>query len=157
MTLSEIEVRELPEQHTVAVRHRISLQETHRIPGWMAETIEAVQRAGRQPAGMPFLRTLAMDVDAMEIEVGWPVAEPIGDGGADDEPHPGTLPGGPAAVASYFGPYEGIAASYEAIQAWCHQRGHEIAGPPWESYFTDPNEEPDPAKWRTDIHFPLRP
>jgi hypothetical protein len=71
---SEIEVRELPEQHTAVVRHRISMQETSRIPEWIRLTMEAVQHAGKQPAGMPFLRTFSFESDAMDIEVGWPVA-----------------------------------------------------------------------------------
>jgi effector-binding domain-containing protein len=153
MTLTAIEVRELAPEHTAVIRKRISMQETNRIPGWIAETMGAMQRAGQQPAGMPFLRTLSMDADSMEIEVGWPLTAPFG---GEGDVLPGTLPGGPTAVASYFGPYEGIGPAYEAVQAWCKEHERESAGPPWESYFTDPNAEPDPSKWRTDIHFPLR-
>lgn len=153
MTLSEIEVRSQPAQSTMTIRRRISMQETDRIPGWIGATFEAIQRASSQPTGMPFVRTLSMDADEMDIEVGWPVQAPL-DG--DAEVQPGTLPGGPVAVASYFGPYHEIGPAYEAIQAWCAEHDHEIAGSPWESYFTDPNEEPDPSKWRTDIHFPIR-
>jgi effector-binding domain-containing protein len=153
MTLSAIAVRELSSQHTAVVRQRISMQETNRIPGWIGETMEAVQRAGQQPAGMPFVRMLSMDTDSMEVEVGWPVAAPFS---GDGEVLAGSLPGGPAAVASYYGPYEGIGPAYEEMQAWCKDQGRESSGPPWESYFTDPNTEPDQSKWRTDIHFPLR-
>ncbi len=153
MTLSPIEVQIRPEQHTAVVRHRITMQETDRIPGWIGVTFEAIQQAGQQPAGMPFLRTLAMDEKGMEVEVGWPVSAPYSGKG---KVQAGTLPGGPIVVATYSGPYDGIGPAYEAIQAWCAEHGHEIAGPPWESYFTDPTQEPDPAKWRTDVHFPIR-
>ncbi|MGE3856532.1 MAG: GyrI-like domain-containing protein [Dehalococcoidia bacterium] len=153
MALSDIEVRDLPSQHTAVVRHRISMQEVQRIPGWIRETYEAVQRAGQQPAGMPFVRTLDMSGGTMEVEVGWPVAAPFG---GDGDVHAGTLPGGTAAVASYFGPYEQIGPAYQAIVAWCAEHGHAVAGAPWESYVTDPHEEPDSSKWRTDIHFPVQ-
>jgi effector-binding domain-containing protein len=153
MTISAIELRDQPEQHTAVVRHRISMKETSRVPQFMGETFEAVQRAGQQPAGMPFLRTLSMDADGMDIEVGWPVRTPFAGKG---DVHAGTLPGGPVATASYLGPYDGIGPAYAAIQAWCTEQGHEIAGPPWESYITDPNQEPDPTKWQTDIYFPIR-
>ena len=157
MTLSAIELREQPEQHTAVVRHRISMKETDRVPQFMGETFEAVQRAGQQPAGMPFLRTLSMDAEGMDIEVGWPVAaaRPVGSP-ADGEVHDGVLPGGLTAVASYFGPYEEIAPAYAAIQAWCIEHGYAVAGPPWESYANNPEEEPASSKWRTDIHFPVR-
>ncbi len=89
----------------------------------------------------------------MDIEIGWPVAGPFpGDGDVQTS----TLPGGTVAVASHFGPYDGIGPVYEAIQTWCREHGDEIAGPPWESYFTDPHEEPDTAKWRTDVYFQAR-
>jgi effector-binding domain-containing protein len=102
---------------------------------------------------MPFVRTLSFEGDAMDIEVGWPVEDPFV---SDGDVSPSTLPGGPTAVASYFGPYEQIGPAYEAIQSWCKEHGYEIVGPPWESYFTDPHEEPDAEKWRTDVHFPVK-
>lgn len=153
MALSPIEVQVLPEQHTAVVRHRITMQETNRIPGWIGATYVALQQAGQQPAGMPFVRTLSMDAQGMDIEVGWPVSTPFG---GTAEVQAGMLPGGPTVVATWTGPYEAIAPACQAIQAWCAEHGHELAGPPWESYVTDPSQEPDLAKWRTDIHFPVR-
>ncbi len=153
MTISAIEVHELQEQSTAVIRQHITRDETERIPVWLGETYEAVARAGREPAGMPFVRVLSMDGEGMDLEVGWPVAEPFS---GDGDVRASSLPGGPAAVASYFGPYDGVGPAYEAIQAWCTEQGHEVAGPPWESYFNDPQQEPDPAKLRTDIHFPIK-
>lgn len=154
MTLSTIEAQELAPEHTAVARLHLSMAETDRIPRALEQTMLAIQQAGQQPAGMPFVRTIAFDGGSMDIEVGWPVAEPFE---ASGEVTASMLPGGPAAVASYLGPYDQIAPAYEAIQAWCAEHGREIAGPPWESYFTDPHDEPDPAKWRTDLHFPLKP
>lgn len=153
MALSTIELREESAQHTAVVRRRISMAETDHIPGWIGAAFEAIQRTGQQPTGLPFLRTLAMDADGMEIEVGWPVPAPFRD---DGDVQAGALPGGLCAVVSYLGPYEGIAPAYEAVQAWCADHGHELAGPSWESYVTDPTQEPDPAKWRTGVYFPVR-
>ena len=30
------------------------------------------------------------------------------------------------------------------------------AGPPWETYLTDPGERPDPATWEIDVVHPVR-
>lgn len=30
------------------------------------------------------------------------------------------------------------------------------AGPHWEVYYTDPNVQPDPTRWRTDVVQPYR-
>jgi len=154
MPLSTIEVQELGPAHAAVVRMTIKMSEVDRIPRAIEQSMLAIQAAGQEPAGMPFVRTLAFDEQSMDLEVGWPVAEAFA---AADEVVASMLPGGPAAVASYFGPYDQISTAYEAIQAWCVEHGREVAGPPWESYFTDPNEEPDPAKWRTDVYFPLQP
>lgn len=152
--LSTIEVQELAPAHTAVVRLHLAMSEVDRIPRAIERSMLAVRAAGQEPCGMPFVRTLSFGEQAMDIGVGWPVAAPFtGDGDVVAS----TLPGGPAAVASYFGPYDQIAPAYEAMQSWCRERGREVAGPPWESYFTDPNEAPDPGKWRTDIHFPLTP
>lgn len=101
MALSTIELREESAQHTAVVRRRISMAETDRIPGWIGAAFEAIQRTGQQPTGLPFLRTLAMDADGMEIEVGWPVPAPFRD---DGDVQAGALPGGLCAVVSYLGP-----------------------------------------------------
>lgn len=154
MTLSPVEIREIEQQPTAVVRRRVTLAELQRIPDWLRETYEAIQRAGIKPAGMPFVRTFEMDdvSHTMDIEVGWPVGAPFA---GEGDIQPSSLPAGPMAVTSYFGPYDGIGAAYEAVQAWCAEQGKEVVGPPWESYFTDPNEEPDQSKWRTDVHFPV--
>lgn len=153
MTLSTIEVRELEPAHTAVVRMTISTSEVDRIPRAIEQAMREIQAAGQEPAGMPFVRTLAFEEQSMDLEVGWPVAEAYT---AGDEVVASELPGGPAAVASFFGAYDQIGSAYEAIEAWCAEQGREVAGAPWECYFTDPNEEPDPAMWRTDVYFPLR-
>ena len=92
MTISAIGVRDLSEQQTAVIRRHITMQEAARIPEWLRETYEALQRFGIEPSGMPFLRTFAVDGQGMDIEVGWPVAAPFrGEG----EVHGSSLPGGP--------------------------------------------------------------
>lgn len=39
--------------------------------------------------------------------------------------------------------------------SWAVEQGRQPAGGPWEVYFTDLNEVPDPAQWRTQIFLPL--
>jgi len=65
------------------------------------------------------------------------------------------LPGGPAAVAVHMGAYDKLQDTYAAIERWMQQQGVRAAGAPWESYITDPAEHPDPAKWRTDVFWPI--
>jgi effector-binding domain-containing protein len=46
--------------------------------------------------------------------------------------------------------------AYDAIEAWIIDQGGQPEGPAWEIYYTDPNEEPDPSNWRTEIVQPYR-
>jgi effector-binding domain-containing protein len=57
-------------------------------------------------------------------------------------------------VTTHYGPYEAVDQAYEAIQAWLHDRGLRPNGGHWEVYYSDPTEEPDSAKWRTDLFAP---
>jgi AraC family transcriptional regulator len=66
------------------------------------------------------------------------------------------LPGGQHAVATHFGPYDGLRETHEAIRNWCAAKNKQLSGPCWESYPVDPASEPDASKWQTDVHYPVQ-
>ena len=111
-----------------------------------------VQRVGVEPAGPPYARYLSVKPEHAVFEAGVPVSRAVpGEG----EISAGELPGGDVAVTTHIGPFDQMQPAYEAIGAWMREHGRADGGPPWEVYMTDPAEEPDPAKWRTDIVWPL--
>ena len=61
-----------------------------------------------------------------------------------------------AVVAHYYGPYEKTGKAYEKLLAWIAENKKEIAGEPWEEYANDPMEVKDPAKYLTNIYFPIK-
>jgi effector-binding domain-containing protein len=65
------------------------------------------------------------------------------------------LPGGDAAYSLYVGPYDGMEPAYKAIEAWIAAKGRKSAGAAWEIYLSDPQSEPDPQKWQTEIYWPI--
>ncbi len=65
------------------------------------------------------------------------------------------IPGQKIVVADYFGPYEETASVYHALEKYISQGGLEITGNPWEIFVTDPSNEPDTAKWHTQVLFPV--
>ena len=99
---------------------------------------------GVEPAGPPYIRYLRTGA-AMELELGIPVGPDAGQSSG--------LPGGRVAVLRHVGPFSGLRDACEALQAWAGERA---AGPFWESYVTNPREEPDSSKWITEIFLPLR-
>ena len=61
-----------------------------------------------------------------------------------------------AAVAWHHGAYDAIGQAHRAVEMWLHQERKEISGPPWEVYWTGPSDDPDPAKWVTEVGYPFR-
>jgi effector-binding domain-containing protein len=54
------------------------------------------------------------------------------------------------------GGYGELAAVYGRLEAWIAGHGRAPGSGPWESYLNTPVEEPDPAKLRTEVCWPLR-
>jgi effector-binding domain-containing protein len=46
--------------------------------------------------------------------------------------------------------------AYEATERWISEHDGVPEGPPWEVYYSDPNQQPDPSTWRTEIVQPFR-
>ena len=122
--------------------------------GWLAGNGIAV-------GGAPFIRYLVIDMAGeLQIELGVPVSAPVAGSGRIQ---PGVLPAGRYAVLRHTGPYDGLVASHAALQQWAAEHGvqfdtHDTAqGSAWggrvEHYLTDPSQEPDPAKWETDVAY----
>jgi effector-binding domain-containing protein len=122
--------------------------------GWLASQ-------GITPAGPPLIRYLVIDMAGeLQIELAVPVAAPVI---ASGRIQPGTLPEGRYAVLRHTGPYDGLIASNAVLPRWAQEHGIEFdtwdtaQGSAWRSraehYLTDPSQEPDPAKWETDVAF----
>jgi AraC family transcriptional regulator len=151
----DIVVKDLPPTHALVMRRRIARDE---IAATLAATLPTLfahaQRNGVAIAGPPFARYPELGMGTLIIEGGIPTAEAEpGDPDAGIEAL--TIPGGQAAVAIHYGPYEGLPQTYQAIETWIQDNGRTIAGPPWETYLTDPGERPDPETWETEIVQPI--
>ena len=154
MSHYEIRSQALQEQPTAVGRATVDVAG---ISGWLGLTYGAVfsylGSHGMTPAGPPFARFHFVDEGRCEAEAGVPVPEPIEGKG---DVIPSVLPGGLAAATLHVGPYEAMEPAYKALTSWVDEQGGETTGDAWEVYFTDPQEEPDPAKWKTEVVLPYR-
>ncbi len=126
----------------------------------MAECLPAVfmhcQSNNIAMAGPPFTRYLAMTRGSVTIAAGMPITAPSEDAGEGDGLISACdLPGGDIAVTVHVGPYQTLGETHAALEAWVKAQGRQPAGPPWETYITDPGEVPNPADWRTEVCLPL--
>jgi effector-binding domain-containing protein len=149
---SKIEIRILRPHQTATVREVVRQDDLAAALGRMYQAVDQVlARQAVQPDGSKFARYHAFG-ETVDLEAGVPVKTPIQPEG---DVKPGVLPSGPGAIAVHAGPYETLAQTYEAIEAWLASTGRAASGPPWEIYLTDPSLEPDTAKWLTEVIFPL--
>jgi len=113
----------------------------------------AMRKEGKM-TGHPYSMCYNWDPEGkILMEVGLPLTEPIEGEGVFIATN---TPGGKAVKALHFGPYEEVAPVYEALEQYIKVMKMEFAGPPWEVYITDPNEEPNPEKWETMVYFPIK-
>lgn len=152
----DISIRDMPTIHALVMRRRITRDE---IATALAECLPAVfgyaQRHGLAIAGPPFARYPEVGMGSLVIEGGVSLAAP-----PPSTPGDGietlTIPACRAAVAVHRGPYDSLPESYQQIERWLRDKGLSAAGPPWETYLTDPGERPDPATWETELVQPVR-
>ena len=151
----DIVVKDLPVVYALIMRRTIG---RHEIAATLSEILPAVfgyaQSHGLAFTGPPFTRYPQVGMGSMVIEGGVPVAAlPAEDPGDGIETL--TIPAGPAAVTVHYGPYDRLPETYAEVEAWVREQGRSVAGPPWETYLTDPGERPDPETWETEIVQPV--
>ncbi|MFI6295995.1 MerR family transcriptional regulator [Nonomuraea sp. NPDC050790] len=111
-------------------------------------------QAGRHPAGAPFLMFPdVIDADnAGHIEVCIPIESPVA---ATSPVQVNRLAAVTAATTTHQGRHDEIAPAYHALTAWIAEHGHEIAGPPRETYLNDPAVTAE-ADLLTQVAWPIR-
>lgn len=151
--MTEIRLVDHVEQPTAVVHEHVP---TADLPAFFHRAFEATARVaaaqGVPVVGPPFGLYHGMPGATVDVEAGFPVARPVT---AAEGVTPASLPAGPVAEAVHVGPYETLADTYGEVQRWLAEQGHRPAGLLWEAYLSDPQAEPDPSTWRTQVHVPL--
>jgi effector-binding domain-containing protein len=112
-----------------------------------------IEEVGGTIAGPPYARYHEFGPSGVDMEVGVPTAVAIP---ANGDVTSAELPAVEAAVTVHQGPYERLGETYDRLERWIDEHGHEAGRDMWEIYLTDPQEQPDPAEWRTEIVWPLK-
>jgi len=152
--MTDFAIRDVPRQDTAAIRLTCPMEGIGEAMGLTFPRIfEAVTKAGSAPAGAPLARYFSFGGPTIEFECAIPVAAPFA---ADGDVRPSEVGGGEAAFAVHVGPYDTIHQTWQALTDWVKDQGREPDVVGWEFYLTDPGEEPDPAKWVTEVYMSLK-
>jgi effector-binding domain-containing protein len=161
--ITEPKLEDRKEQPYVGIRTLATIPELPTvIPQLHSEVIAWLGKQGLSPSGAPFIRYHVINMESkMDIELGWPVASALsGDGRISG----GVLPAGRYATLVYTGIMNGMKAN-KALLDWGAEKGlvwdiYEAEngdgfGARLECYLTDPKDEPDLAKWETEVAIRL--
>lgn len=150
----EIELQEIEPQPVVSIRTTCKPAEIGPILGEiLPEVFVYLDRNGIRPVGPPFTRYHGYTEENVDLEGGFPVAKPQPGAGRIES---GELPGGTVARTIHLGAYEKLPEAHDALHRWIKEAGKEPVGPQWECYVTDPGKEPDPAKRKTELLWPVK-
>jgi len=149
----EFSIQQVEAQPMAGIRVDTTMDKLSEIMGPLyGEIMGALQPKGAAPSGMPFARYHGMGGNDVDVECGIPLTEPVESEGRVTA---GELPAGKTATVTHVGPYDQLPTSWSALMDWVQAEGLKPNGAPWEVYATDPTQESDPAKWRTNIFMPV--
>ena len=164
MKLTEPRLDDRAEVPYIGIRTQVAMEEmgSGLIPRLHGEVMDYLKTQGVAPDGPPFMRFHVINMPGkMDIELGWPVASALpGDGRVVA----GALPAGRYASLIYTGIMNGVAGN-KALLDWGAQQGlvwdnwstdvGDAFGARYESFLTNPDDEPDLAKWETEVAIRL--
>ncbi len=162
--ISKPKIESRPEQPYASIRTQVTMAElgpSGIIPQLHDEVMHWLKEQGVTPSGAPILRYRVIDMaNKLDLEMAWPTARKLtGNGRVITD----VLPAGRYGVVLYTGPYEGsgLMEANGALIQWARdnriqwdnwQEGAgDVFASRYETYITDPGDEPDPSKWETEV------
>lgn len=154
---------ERAETHYAGVSAEVMMPFGERIDPLMNEVEGHLRAAGGGELGLALFRYDVIDMPRLEVQFGFTTPAPIA---GTERVKAGVLPAGRYATVTYFGHYDDLEAVTGVLIGWAKLKGIE-----WDSTMTPqgerfaarveiypngPADEPDPAKWETQIFIKVR-
>ena len=147
------EIYEQAAQPSLTIRTNSSVE---KLPQVLGESYGALGQylgsLGETPSGAPFVAYYNMNMEDLDIEIGFPVSKSLPGSGSIQSSQ---MPAGKFATCLYKGPYNECGPAYEALTHWVQEHGYETTGVAYEFYLNDPTETP-PQELKTQIIFQLK-
>jgi len=114
--------------------------------------IQYLNEIGEQPVGAAFTAYYNMDMENLDVEMGFPVSKQLTGRGEIEAKE---IPAGKYAECMYKGPYREMVPAYDAMNQWLGENGLTATGVSYECYYNSPMEVPE-SELLTKIMFPVK-
>ena len=149
----QIECREQNAVPVLMVRARTAMKNLPQVIGENYQKIMGyLTTLGEQPADAPYTCYNNMDMDDLDVEMGYPVGKSLPGKG---DILAGEIPAGRYVTAMYTGPYTEMEKPYNEMFAWMKDKGYELTGLYYEVYYNSPEEVPE-EELLTKIMLPVK-
>ena len=139
-------------QPVIALRRTTSANDLSAVFGESYGLLGAyLAEVGEAPAGPPYACYFNMDMENLDVEIGFPVGSVLPGKG---EVYSRELPQGEYASCLFIGTYREIESAYDALGQWVEEQGRKASGEAYEYYLNDPGDTA-PEDLQTLIVFPL--
>ena len=149
----KFELSEQPSYPVLSMRTRTAVGNLPQELGRAYQAIIAyLGELGEKPSGPAFAAYYNMDMEDLDVEMGFIAAKPL-DGKGDITAS--EIPAGKQVSYLYKGSYKGMEPVYNAMMQWINENSHTPVGMAFEFYYNSPMEVPE-NELLTKIVFPLR-
>jgi len=150
--MSRIQTLKQREQPTLTIRMTTKVEELPRVIGESFGKIAGyLDEIGELMSDIPFVAYHNMDMQNLDVEIGFPVAQPLPGKG---EVKSGFIPEGKIIFCMYRGPYAEMEPVYMEMAQWFEKNECQPSGIAYEYYYNDP-EFPE-SEWLTKIVMPIK-
>jgi effector-binding domain-containing protein len=147
------EIKDQKAVPTASIRTRTSLSQLPEvIQKSYKEISEHLADTGNFSSGAPFAIYYNMDINNFDVELGFPVAEKIGE---TDVIKNSLIPAGKVLQFTHIGPYWELEKTYDSAMNWIKENNISTTGTICEFYLNDPAVTP-PVDLETEIRFFIR-
>ncbi|MBC3888008.1 AraC family transcriptional regulator [Acetobacterium paludosum] len=150
--MSNIEVLKQREQPTLTIRTNTKIEDLPQLIGESYRKIGSyLQEIGVLMSDVPFVAYHNLDMQNLDVEIGFPVAMPLPGKG---EIQASSIPEGKVVFCMYQGPYSGMESVYGEMAKWITDNGYTPKDTAYECYYNDPTF-PE-SQWLTKILMPVK-
>lgn len=140
-------------QPAVAIRTRTPVANIAQVMGeTFGKVYQYIMEIGGQPGEAAYAAYYNMDMNDLDVDIGFLVATPLPGQGEIDAAE---IPGGKQVSCMFKGPYSQMEPVYKAMTDWMMQNTYVPTGIAYELYYNDPSQVPE-SELLTKIVFPLK-